>query len=69
MILSQLKRTATLCTSTLLPQVNNHTVKRSLMTKNLLWANRMNAHKVTSLLGSQQGRFSMSTLSRYIAMK
>jgi hypothetical protein len=55
-ILSQLKRAATLRTASLVPQVSNYTIKRTLMTKNLLWANRMNTHKVTSLLGSQQGK-------------
>ncbi len=54
-ILSQLKRVATLRTA-IIPHINNHAVKRSLMTKNTLWANRINTHKVGSLLGSQQGK-------------
>lgn len=55
LVLSQLKRIATL-RSAALPQMTNHVVKRSLMTNtNMLWANRIQTHKVSSLLGKQQG--------------
>lgn len=57
-ILSQLKRTAAL-RAAILPQFTQHAVKRTMMTKNNLWANRINTHKVSSLLGSQQGESSL----------
>ncbi|KAG2234421.1 scaffold protein Nfu/NifU N terminal-domain-containing protein [Thamnidium elegans] len=56
LVLSQLKRITTL-RSAVIPQLTNHAVKRSLMTNtNILWGNRVNAHKVSSLLGKQQVR-------------
>lgn len=57
LVFSQLKRIATL-RSAVIPQLTNHSVKRSLMTNtNNLWGNRVNAHKVSSLLGKQQGTY------------
>lgn len=53
-VLSQLKRVSTLRTSTI-PQAMNYTPKRTLLSKNYIWANRMKAQQTTSLLGRQQG--------------
>jgi hypothetical protein len=54
-ILSQIKRVSALRTA-IVPQINSHAVKRSLMTKSHIWANRMKPQQFGSLLGSQQGK-------------
>lgn len=53
-ILSQLKRVSALRTS-IVPQAMHYTPKRTLLSKNYIWANRMKAQQATSLLGRQQG--------------
>lgn len=57
-ILSQLKRVSTLRAS-IVPQAMNYAPRRTLLTKNLVWANRMKAQQTASLLGRQQGRPSL----------
>lgn len=54
-ILFQLKRVSTLRAS-IVPQAMNYAPKRTLLTKNFVWANRMKAQQATSLLGRQQGK-------------
>lgn len=58
-ILSQIKRTCALRTA-IVPQISNQAIKRSLMTKSHMWANRMKPQRFGSLLGSQQGKCNRS---------
>lgn len=53
-ILSQLKRVSALRAS-VIPQAMHYAPKRTLLTKNYIWANRMKAQQATSFLGRQQG--------------
>ncbi|CEP08605.1 hypothetical protein [Parasitella parasitica] len=54
-VLSQLKRVSAIRFN-MVAQVMNHASRRTLFTKNYIWANRLNVQQATSLLGRQQVR-------------